>query len=77
MALLRLPWSQERFYSPGAIVIFFGCPTGVMTLVHGVMEAKNAAKHITMPNPGPATENYPAQIANSVETEKLFSENEA
>lgn len=55
---------------------FFGCPTGVMTLVRGVMQAKNAAKHITMPNPGLATENYPAQIVNSVETEKLFSENE-
>lgn len=47
-----------------------------MTLVRGVMQAKNAAKHITMPNPGLATENYPAQIVNSVETEKLFSENE-
>ena len=56
--------------------MIFGCPTGAVPLVCGVMEAKDADKHLTMPSPGPATENYPAQNANSVKTEKLFSENE-
>lgn len=55
--------------------MIFGCPTGAVPVVCGVMEAKGAAKHLTMPSPGPATENYPAQNANGVKTEKLFSEN--
>lgn len=80
MALLGL--RRPRFAMESGTILLprgycdFWLSHWAVPLVCGVKEAKDADKHFTMPSPGPVTENYPAQNANSVKTEKLFSENE-
>ena len=39
------------------------------------IEARDAARDPTIPGQFPTAKNYPAQNANGVKTEKLFSEN--